>query len=61
MCGACGKNCPVNAISLDKGKNHVICSAFLERTAEKYKPRYGCGKCQIGVPCESSVPKKCKP
>lgn len=57
MCGACVKNCPVNAISIDKGKNHVICSNFVDRTAEKYKPRYGCGKCQIGVPCESSIPK----
>lgn len=59
MCGACVKNCPVNAISLDKGKIHAICSAFLDSTAEKYKPRYGCGKCQIGVPCESSLPKNC--
>ena len=59
MCGSCVKKCPVNAISLDKGKNHAICSAFLDRTAEKYKPRYGCGKCQIGVPCEGVIPKKC--
>jgi len=58
MCGACVKNCPVNAISLDKGKNHIICSNFLDETAEKYKPRYGCGKCQIGVPCESNIPKQ---
>ena len=50
MCGACGKNCSVNAISIENGKNHVICSDFLARTAEKYKPRYGCGKCQVGVP-----------
>ncbi|MHB9095488.1 MAG: ATP-binding protein [Eubacteriales bacterium] len=56
MCGACVKNCPVNAISIDKGKNHMICSDFLDKTAEKYKPRYGCGKCQIRVPCESSIP-----
>ncbi|MHB1653202.1 MAG: hypothetical protein ACYCVD_12095 [Desulfitobacteriaceae bacterium] len=38
MCGACGKNCPVNAISKDKGKNHMICSEFLDKTAEKCKP-----------------------
>jgi len=60
MCGACVKNCPVNAISLDKGKNHELCSEFLNKTAKKYKPRYGCGKCQVGVPCESSIPKKSK-
>lgn len=56
MCGACAKNCPVNAISLENGKNHDICSNFLDLTAEKCKPRYGCGKCQIGVPCESKIP-----
>ncbi|MBV7276167.1 4Fe-4S binding protein [Clostridium sp. PL3] len=56
MCGACAKNCPVNAISLETGKNHSICSNFLDLTAEKFKPRYGCGKCQIGVPCENKIP-----
>ena len=58
MCGACIKKCPVNAISIENGKDHIICSKFLDKTAEKYKPRYGCGKCQIGVPCESRIPKK---
>jgi len=58
MCGACGKNCPAKAISIEKGKNHTICSDFLAKTAEKYNPRYGCGKCQIGVPYESSLPKQ---
>ncbi len=58
MCGTCIKKCPVNAISLEEGKNHAICSAFLDKTAEKFKPRYGCGKCQIGVPCEGRVPKQ---
>jgi epoxyqueuosine reductase len=58
MCGACVKKCPVHAISIEKGKNHIVCSDFLDKTAEKYKPRYGCGKCQIGVPCESKIPKR---
>lgn len=58
MCGACVKKCPVNAISIKEGKNHIICSNYLDKTAEKYKPRYGCGKCQIGVPCEGRIPKK---
>jgi len=58
MCGACVKKCPVNAISIAKGKNHKICSKFLNETSEKYKPRYGCGKCQIGVPCENRIPIK---
>lgn len=58
MCGACAKNCPVHAISIEEGKNHQICSDFMDRTAVKYKPRYGCGKCQIGVPCESGIPSR---
>jgi epoxyqueuosine reductase QueG len=55
-CGACVKNCPVKAISLKEGKIHPICSEFLDRTMEKYKPRYGCGKCQVKVPCENGIP-----
>ena len=60
MCGACVKNCPVNAITLKNGKNHRICSDFLDKTAKKYKPRYGCGKCQVHVPCENGIPKLCE-
>ncbi len=56
MCGACVKKCPVNAISIENGKDHIICSEFLNKTEEKYEPRYGCGKCQIDVPCESFIP-----
>ncbi|MDR1946943.1 MAG: hypothetical protein LBQ51_07245 [Desulfovibrio sp.] len=55
-CGACVLRCPAGAVSLEKGKDHVLCSAFLDRTATAHKPRYGCGKCQTRVPCESAVP-----
>lgn len=58
MCGKCARNCPAKAISLESGKNHKICSDFLDITAEKFKPRYGCGKCQVAVPCESCIPKR---
>ena len=58
MCGACVKKCPVKAISLETGKNHDICCDFLDETMDKFKPRYGCGKCQVGVPCESKIPVK---
>lgn len=54
-CGACMKNCPAGAIT-KKGKDHTICSAFLNKTLDKYRPRYGCGKCQTGVPCEHGTP-----
>lgn len=57
MCGACVKKCPVNAISLEEGKDHIKCSDFLDITGEKYKPRYGCGKCQVSVPCTRQIPK----
>ncbi|HQE66165.1 MAG TPA: 4Fe-4S binding protein [Bacillota bacterium] len=56
MCGTCVKNCPVNAISIEKGKNHNQCSDFLNKISARYKPRYGCGKCQVAVPCESEIP-----
>ena len=32
--------------------------ALLEETKKKYAPRYGCGKCQTKVPCESRIPGK---
>lgn len=56
MCGACIKNCPADAISLDKGKKHLPCFMFLNKTAKQYERYYGCGKCQVKVPCESGIP-----
>ena len=55
-CGACARNCPGKAISLEKGKTHFLCSTFVGKTREKHDPRYGCGKCQVKVPCESKNP-----
>jgi epoxyqueuosine reductase QueG len=55
-CGACVRNCPAHAIAPEKGKDHPRCSAFLDRTMEKHRPYYGCGKCQIKVPCENRRP-----
>lgn len=55
-CGACIVKCPAKAISLEYGKNNVKCSSYLDNTKELYSPRYGCGKCQVGVPCESRIP-----
>lgn len=56
MCGKCVKNCPANAISLEKGKDHDKCSAFLDAINAEQAPWYGCGKCQVDVPCESRNP-----
>ncbi len=55
-CGACVRKCPVQAISLEHGKNNKRCSAYLDKMKEKFHPRYGCGKCQVGVPCEYRAP-----
>ena len=51
MCGKCAENCPAGAITIEHGKNHSKCSAFIDRTRERFSPRYACGRCQIGVPC----------
>jgi epoxyqueuosine reductase QueG len=55
-CGACIERCPANAISFEHGKDHFVCSKFLDRIKDHFRPRHGCGKCQVGVPCESSMP-----
>ena len=59
-CGACARRCPANAISLESGKAHPPCSAYLDQILELCRPRYACGKCQAGVPCESGIPFKKK-
>jgi epoxyqueuosine reductase QueG len=55
-CGRCAALCPARAISLESGKDHRACAAFLAETKRRYAPRYGCGKCQTDVPCESGIP-----
>ena len=57
-CGVCVRNCPANAISLEKGKENFPCSELLKKILEENYPYYGCGKCQTAVPCESEIPKK---
>lgn len=55
-CGACVRSCPAGAISLEYGKNNMLCSRYLDQFKEQFSPRYGCGKCQVGVPCECRSP-----
>ena len=55
-CGACAARCPAGAISLAEGKAHPPCAAYLAVTGRRFPPRYGCGKCQVGVPCMSRIP-----
>ena len=58
FCGACTKRCPVDALSLETGKDFQTCWIYLEETKIRFKPRYGCGKCQHLVPCETGIPNK---
>jgi len=55
-CGACVRACPAGAISLERGKEHLPCAAWVQSTKERYAPRYGCGKCQCGLPCSDKIP-----
>ena len=57
-CGACIRNCPVKAISVENLKDNKLCDIFLDETRLKEDPYYGCGKCQCGVPCAFGIPKK---
>lgn len=57
MCGACMR-CPGGAITLEGGKSHIACSSYVNKMREMYAPRFGCGKCQVKVPCQRGIPKK---
>ncbi len=55
-CGACIPRCPPSAISRS-GKDHAICSSYIDREIlSRFKPRYGCAKCNLSVPCEKGIP-----
>jgi epoxyqueuosine reductase QueG len=51
-CGACVRKCPAQAYLGDGKKDHMLCGEHIHKTCVKYEPRYGCGKCQSGIPCE---------
>ncbi|MCF8074038.1 MAG: hypothetical protein K9K66_10730 [Desulfarculaceae bacterium] len=59
-CGKCIDRCPVHAIS-PAGHDKVRCREHLA-VSRKYVPEkfgfdgYGCGLCQVGVPCEDRIP-----
>ena len=61
-CGACMKRCPVGALD-ENGHNKELCSAFLwDKTNPHIRDNWhfegiSCGLCQVGVPCESGIPK----
>lgn len=56
-CMACARRCEAGAISKE-GKRNPPCKHLLLGVEERYPPRSGCGKCQVGVPCEDKRPPK---
>ncbi len=61
-CGKCIDRCPVRAIT-EAGHDKEKCRQHLFRSREYVKETYqfegyGCGLCQVGVPCESGIPVK---
>lgn len=55
-CGTCIRHCPVGAITLQGGKSNALCGRMVMDTNIAYGDYYGCGKCQVAVPCESAIP-----
>lgn len=61
-CGKCIKRCPADAIS-EHGHDKEKCRLHLQET-RKYVQKtyafegYGCGLCQVKVPCEKIIPVK---
>ncbi|MFH0725351.1 MAG: epoxyqueuosine reductase [Pseudomonadota bacterium] len=59
-CGKCIDRCPARAIT-EAGHDKEKCRLHLVRSSnyvkETYKfDGYGCGLCQVGVPCEAGIP-----
>jgi len=65
ICGVCMKRCPANALS-PQGHDKRVCKAYLDEVTTPYVTNelkfdgYGCGLCQVGVPCERRIPPKPK-
>ena len=59
-CGACIRKCPANALS-PNGHDKRLCKDYLDKTAQYVREHfqfdgYGCGFCQVNVPCERGIP-----
>lgn len=60
-CGICIKRCPAGAVT-EKGHDKEKCKNYIFTITSPYVSSrfgfesYGCGLCQTGVPCESTMP-----
>ena len=64
-CGKCIDRCPVRAIT-EAGHDKEKCRRHLARSREHVEKTYkfqgyGCGLCQVGVPCEAGIPVTLRP
>ncbi len=61
ICGVCIKRCPANALS-SAGHDKKACKAYLHGVTQPYVTNtwhfdgYGCGLCQVAVPCGKVIP-----
>ena len=69
QCGACQFRCPAKAIDKSRGpalaKDQKLCDAYVTSTRRAphgphERVRFGCGKCQIQVPCSRRIPNAAK-
>lgn len=64
ICGKCVERCPAKAISKEKGHDKKRCQEYIDSKTTGYIKEhfgldiYGCGLCQVSVPCESRIPVK---
>ena len=60
-CKKCIERCPAEALS-ESGHDKLKCKKYVLETMKEYVTShygfegYGCGFCQVGVPCESGIP-----
>jgi epoxyqueuosine reductase QueG len=65
ICGKCIDRCPVGAITKE-GHDKSKCRHYVDLETREFInahfgfDAYGCGLCQVGVPCESKIPIKIK-
>ncbi len=60
QCGVCISRCLINSITPD-GKDNGTCCEHIENRlipmcSTPDQVRFGCGKCNVGVPCEAGIP-----
>lgn len=60
-CMACAKNCPAGAVGPD-GHDKARCAAYAGGLSPALREKfgfegiYGCGLCQVNVPCQNGIP-----